>query len=123
MAKLFHTSLCLLPEMKMAKSTFEISRGLMLAGEKRIRKGICLVMPSTKDARFGASVTMLFCLHALQIIFVNSKYEVVDKVTLKAWLPNYTPKAACRYVIESWPGTFDKVHVGDVVEIKTRTKK
>ena len=59
----------------------------------------------------------------VSVALLNVSSLVVDKVTLKAWLPNYTPKAACRYVIESWPGTFDKVHVGDVVEIKTRTKK
>lgn len=102
--------------MKYLTSVFTISKGLMFASKKKIRKGVCLVMPSKKDGRFGSSVTMMFCFYSMQILFVNTKMEVVDKVTLRPWISTYTPKAACKYIIESLPKTFDKIEIGDNVK-------
>lgn len=104
--------------MRYATRVTEISRGLMFATRKRIERGLCMVMPSDKDVKFGSSVTMFFCFSSLDVLFVNIKYEVVDKVTLKPWLPNYTPKAPAKYVIESSVGKFKDINVGDKVEIK-----
>lgn len=117
MAKLIHNNTTILDNMKYATSTFSISKGLMLSGRKKVDRGICLVMPSNKDVRYGASVTMLFCLHPLEILFVNSKFEIVDKVILKPWVPNYTPKKSCKYVIEAYPGRLNQIQIGDKVKI------
>lgn len=104
--------------MKYATAVTEISRGLMFASKKRIAKGLCMVMPSTGDVKFGSSVTMFFCFSSLDVLFVNLKFEVVDKKTLKPWLPNYTPISPCKYVIESTPGCFKDINIGDKVSIK-----
>ena len=117
-AKLIHKNKIILNEMKYATGNYEISRGLMFARMKKIKKGICLVMPAKKDVKFGASVTMLFCFHPMEILFVNTNLEVVDKRILKPWLPSYTPKAACKYVFESKIGTFKKLKLGDKIKIE-----
>lgn len=103
--------------MKYATNIFEISVGLMFASKKRIKKGICLVMPTRKDSRFAGSVTMLFCFASYDILFVNTQYEVVDKKTLKPFVFSYTPKAKCKYVIESSKGSFSKINIGDKIAI------
>lgn len=101
-----------------ATSTFRISLGLMFASKKRIDKGICLVMPIKKDVKFGASVTMFFCFFPMEILFVNSNFCVVDKVILKPWRLNYTPKSACMYVIESSVGKFKDINIKDIIKLE-----
>lgn len=116
--KLIHNNKIILNNMKYATSTWAISKGLMFKDKKKVDEGMCLVMPASKDVKFGATVTMFFCFVDMQIIFVNSKFEVVDKIILKTWNPSYTPKAECKYVIESIVGKFDNIKIGDKVEIK-----
>ena len=114
---LYHKEKPVLPEMRISNSLFRISYGLMFSSRKKIRKGLCMVFPATKDVRYGASVTMFFVWYPLDIIFVNSSGIVVDKITLKPWLPSYTPRAACRYVIEAQKGQFSDLAIGDKVHI------
>lgn len=115
---LSHNNHCLLPDLKISNSLLRISYGLMFASRRKIRNGLCMVFPSTKDIRHGASVTMFFVWFPLEVLFVDSSFTVVDKVTLKPWVPSYTPRAACSYVIEASPGTFSSVNIGDRVKIK-----
>mgnify|MGYP006270758429 FL=1 len=103
--------------MRYITSILGISFGLMFSLPTRIKKGVCLVMPTDKDVRYGASVTMMFVFSSLDIIFVNSKYEVVDKITLKPWVTTYVPKKECRYIIEGSKKTFKNINIGDKVEI------
>lgn len=117
MAKFFHNKSLILDNMKWATNAFELSNGLMFSSKKRVDRGICLVMPTKEDVKFGASVTMFFCIYGLDILFINTKNKVVDKVTLKPWVPNYTPKKPCKYVIESTIGKFKDIKIGDSVEI------
>ncbi len=118
MAKLIHKKKIILKNMKYATRISEISRGLMFASKKRVKSGICLVILSKKDVRFGSSVTMLFCFSSLEIIFVNSKFIVVDKVILKPWRFNYTPKIPSKYIIESSIGTFKNIKIKDTIKIE-----
>ncbi len=118
MSKLIHKDKVVLPNMKYATGLLEISRGLMFAGKKRVKRGVVLVMPSDKDVKFGSSVTMFFCFYPLEILFVNSKYEVVDKKILRPWVPNYTPKEASKYIIESEVGSLKNIKIGDKIKIE-----
>lgn len=118
MAILTHKNKTILKEMKYATSIIDISKGLMFASIDKVKNGMCLVLPSRKNQKFQSSVTMLFCFYPYEIIFVNAKFEVVDKTLLKPWKLSYTPKKPCKYVIESWDGTFKNIKIGDKVEIK-----
>lgn len=101
-----------------AKSIFTIARGLMFSSKKRIDKGMCLKLPHYKDSKYGAATTNLFVFYPLAIIYVNSKFKIVDKIVLKPWVFNYVPKSSCMYIIESTKGKFDNLNVGDVVKIE-----
>ena len=118
MAKLIHNKKEILSNLKYASSFWDISIGLMFRGKETIKKGICLEMPSSEDIKTGATITMLFCFHPLEILFVNSKHKVVDKTILKPWALAYTPKAACKYVFETTPNTFKNIKIGDNIKIE-----
>ena len=60
---------------------------------------------------------MFFCFYPYQILFLDSNFKVVDLVTLKPWSLGYRPKNKIKYAIESWPGTFDNINIGDSVKI------
>lgn len=117
MGKLIFENKIILDNMKYATSALSLANGLMFARKKTVKKGICLVMPSKKDVRYGASITMFFCFHPLDILFINSNFEVVDKKRMYPWQPSYTPKEACKYVIESEINSFKNIKIGDIVKI------
>jgi uncharacterized membrane protein (UPF0127 family) len=76
-----------------------------------------MILPSDKDVRYGASITMLFCFYSMDILFVNKKYEVVEKVTLKPWISSYTPKNKASIIIESSKNRFENVKIGSKIKI------
>jgi uncharacterized membrane protein (UPF0127 family) len=118
MSKLIHKNKIILKDMIYATNIFDISKGLMFSSKDKIKQGMCLVMPSKSDKKFGCSVTMLFVFSSLDILFINKNYEVVDKKTLKPFLFSYTPKKPCKFVIESLPQTFKSIKIGDKIKIK-----
>lgn len=119
MSKLIFKDKEILSNLRYLTGTFKISKGLMFASKKRCSQGVCLVLPTTSDVKFGAAVTMFFCLHPLEILFVNTKNIVVDKVILKPWKGTYVPKNKCKYIIEAYPGIIgDKVKIGDKIKIE-----
>ncbi len=103
--------------MKYAASFLSRAKGLMFASKKKIKKGICLALPVKQDSRLKASVTMLFCFYPLEIIFINSTYQIVEKTILRPWKINYTPAKACKYVIEAEVGAFAELAPGHHIEI------
>jgi uncharacterized membrane protein (UPF0127 family) len=119
-AKLIHNNKIILPNMIYATSSIDISIGLMFSSKKKVKKGMCLVMPTKTDVKFGSSVTMLFCFFDYEILFINSKYEVVDKKILKPFKVSYTPKKPAKYIIESIPGTFKDIKIGDKIRIEIK---
>lgn len=118
MAQLIHNSKVILENMGVANSGIQLAYGLMFASKKKVQKGLCLVFPGSVDVRRGATITMWFCFRKYEILFINSKYEVVDKAVLRPWKTSYVPAKACKYVIESLPTTFDEISLGDRVQIK-----
>jgi len=117
MAKLIHKGKIILPNVNVMRSIWRISTGLMFASKKTIERGACLVMPSIKDVKYGSSITMLFCFYPYHILFVNSDFEVVDRIVLKPWRGSYTPKKPARYVFEATAGKFNCIKIGDKIEL------
>lgn len=117
MAKLLHKGKVVLSNVEVMRSVWRISVGLMFAGRKRIERGACLVMPSSSEVRFGCSITMLFCFFPYHILFVDSKFNVVDRIVLKPFRASYTPKKPAKYVFESTAGKFNSIKIGDRVEL------
>jgi uncharacterized membrane protein (UPF0127 family) len=86
----------------------------MFASYKKVSRGMCLVLNKDKFV----NLHMLFCFYNYGILFVNSKFQVVDKVVLKPWCLKYVSKKPCKYVIESLPKTFNKIKINDIIKIK-----
>ena len=117
MAKLIYQNKIILENMKYAASFLSRARGLMLASKKKVKNGICIALPAKTDTRFKASVTMLFCFHPMEIMFVNSAGQIVEKTILRPWKINYTPAKACKYIIEAEVGAFAELEMGHHVKI------
>lgn len=120
MNTLFHNNKIVLKGFKVAKDPLSLAQGLMFASKKKLAKGICLQFPS--DVLHGAAITMWFCFMKYEILFVNSKFEVVDKVILRTWRLSYLPKDKCKYVFESTVGTFKDIAIGDRVVLNIKNK-
>lgn len=89
------------------------AKGLMFEKEKNF--DYSLIFTFNYESKIGCSLHMLFMNFSVDVLFLNSKKEVVDKVTLKPWLLNYTPKKAAKYVVESPVGTNKKVKLKDKI--------
>jgi uncharacterized membrane protein (UPF0127 family) len=108
----------ILKNMKVTRNSFEKGFGLMFARKKKCRRGMYFEFLKNKEVQFGASITMFFCFCSLDIIFVNKKGVIVDKVVLKPFKWNYTPKKKCLYVVETLKNGFSDLKIGDRVEVK-----
>lgn len=116
-AKLIYQEKVILEKMHYADSFLSRAKGLMLASKKRVKNGICIALPVKTDTRLKASVTMLFCFYPLEILFVNSAFQIVEKTILRPWKFNYTPVNACKFIIEAEVGTFTNFEIGDSINI------
>ena len=105
----------ILKDIRVAKSVFQLAKGLRFASFSTVKKGLCLQFP--KESRRGAATDMLFCFYKYEVIFINSHHIIVDKVVLQPWRVYYVPKKKCNYSIESVVGTFKQLNIGDKVEL------
>ena len=117
MAKLIHKKKVILADMSYAKNIFSLVAGLMFASRRKISKGKCLVMQGKTDVIVG--IHMLFCFYPYEVLFVNSKFEIVDKKILKPWSLSYVSKKHFKYAIESSAGKFYGIEIGDRVQIES----
>jgi uncharacterized membrane protein (UPF0127 family) len=88
----------------------------MFASPKRVKKGLCLILPTKSGMR--TSIHMFFCFYPYQILFLDSDLKVIDIKTLQPWTFSYKPEQPIKYAIESWPGTFDNIKIGDKVKLQ-----
>ena len=96
-----------------AKTPLQKMMGLMF--QKKLERPLVLVLG--RESRVGASIHMMFMRFPIDAVFLDTEKKVVDKVTLKPWALNYTPKKAAKYVVEMKVGTA-KCKVGDKVVLE-----
>ena len=100
-------------KVKLAKTRAERMRGLMFS--RRPDYALILCMP--KESRIGSAIHMLFVFYPLDVLFLDSKKQVVDKVLgLKPFALNYVPKRAAKYVVELPEGPGKKANIGDLLD-------
>ncbi|MDI6643872.1 MAG: DUF192 domain-containing protein [Methanobacteriaceae archaeon] len=99
---------------KIADTFFSRFKGLML--KKEIERGLILKLPKERGRR-SAGIHMFFMKFPLDIIFANSKKEVVDLVTVDPW-ETYNPKQPAQYIIELKKGIINKTNteLGDELD-------
>jgi len=72
--------------------------GLMFSLKKNFN--YALIFDRKEETKIGAAIHMFFVFYPINILFLNSKKEVVDiKENLKPFFM-YTPKKKARYIIE-----------------------
>ncbi len=88
-------------------------RGLMLVPSLPKDHGLLLVQGS--DSRINASIHMMFMRIDLAVIWINSEYEVVDRVLARKWKLGYLPARPAKFVLEAGTDRFNDFNIGDKV--------
>jgi uncharacterized membrane protein (UPF0127 family) len=88
-------------------------RGLMFRKELAEAEGLLLVQG--KDSKINASIHMMFMRMDLAVIWINSRFEVVDTVLARRWRTAYLPKSPAKYVLETSVSHISEYNSGDIV--------
>lgn len=89
-------------------------RGLMFSKELKLDEGLLFVHP--RESRMDASIHMLFMFYDLAIIWINSRFEVVDTTLAKKWRPIYVPSAPAFYTLEAHTRQLNNFKIGNKLE-------
>ncbi len=103
----------LMKNVKLAKTNWQRMKGLMFEDIRKFNYALIFEFPS--ESRVGCSIHMIFVFFPIDIVFLNKNKEVVDKITLNPFTPNYTPKKAAKYVIELPNGNAKKIKIGSKI--------
>jgi uncharacterized membrane protein (UPF0127 family) len=91
-------------------------RGLMFRSSLEHSEGLLLV--EGRDSRLDTSIHMLFVPMDLAVIWINSKYTVVDTVLARSWHLAYAPRQAAKFTLEIHPSRLNEFEIGDVVDFQ-----
>lgn len=97
---------------KIADNIFSRAKGLMFSRKSKFDYG--LIFDLERDTQIGASIHMFFVFFPINIVFLDSKKQVIDiKIKLKPFRTT-KPRGKCRYVLEL-PIKYDKKYfsIGD----------
>ena len=103
----------LMKKTRFAKTPWQRTKGLMFEDARKFDYALIFEFP--RESKLGASLHMIFVFFPIDVLFLDSKKKVVDKATLAPFIPNYTPKAPAKYVIEMPMGKAAKTKIGDSV--------
>ena len=84
----------------------------------RLSRDEGLLLVGTRDSRLESSIHMLFVSFDLAVIWIDSNFQVVDKVLAKSWRPAYFSKQPAKYVLEIHPDRWGDYEIGDKVQFK-----
>jgi uncharacterized membrane protein (UPF0127 family) len=82
----------------------------------RLSRDEGLVLVGTRDSRLDSSIHMLFVSFDLAVIWIDSDFQVVDKVLARSWKPAYFSKQPAKYVLEIHPDRWEDYEIGDKVQ-------
>jgi len=91
-------------------------RGLMFRSSLEHSEGLLLV--EGRDSRLDTSIHMLFVPMDLAVIWINSKYTVVDTILARSWHLAYAPRQAAKFTLEIHPSRLNEFEIGDVVDFQ-----
>jgi uncharacterized membrane protein (UPF0127 family) len=110
-----NTSNSALREIKVGFCSSFLSRfkGLMFYPGLRDYEGILLVEDS--ESRMNSAIHMFFMRFDIAVIWINSKFQVVDVQIARKWHPFYIPAAASKYTLETHPDRVSDFRIGDIL--------
>lgn len=103
----------LIRKVKIAHSLLQKAKGLMFENKGKFDYALVFVLKN--KSKIEASVHMLFVFFPIGIIFLNEEKKVIEKVMLKPWTLNYTPKKPANYFIEVPTKYLNKVKINDKI--------
>lgn len=103
----------LMKNVKFAKTNWQRMKGLMFEDIRKFNYALVFEFPS--ESKIACSIHMIFVFFPIDILFLNKDKEVVDKVILNPFTPNYTPKKASKYVIELPNGKSKGIKIGSKI--------
>jgi uncharacterized membrane protein (UPF0127 family) len=86
-------------------------RGLMFQPNIKKQEGLLLVENS--EDRINTSIHMLFMQFDITAVWINSKFQVVDKTFAKRWRLAYIPSVPAQYILETHPDHLSEFNPGD----------
>ena len=92
-------------------------RGLTFRDCLDLDDGLLLVQ-GKRDSRIDTAIHMLFVPFDLNVVWINSKMTVVDKVIAKSWRPAYFSAQPACYILEIHPDRWEDYQIGDQVEFQ-----
>jgi uncharacterized membrane protein (UPF0127 family) len=102
---------CMPVQAKYCQSFLCQLRGLMFTSELHEDQGLLLVQSS--DSRINASIHMMFMRIDLAVIWINSQFEVVDRVLAQKWRLGYLPSQPAKYILETGTDRLTDFNIGD----------
>jgi len=92
-------------------------RGLTFREHLELNDGLLLVQGG-RDSRIDSSIHMLFVPFDLNVVWINSKLTVADKIIAKPWRPAYFSSQPACYILEIHPDRWEDYQIGDRVEFQ-----
>jgi len=88
-------------------------KGLMFHPGLGNYEGILLVEDS--ESRINSAIHMFFMRFDIAVIWINSKFQVVDIQIARKWHPFYIPAAASKFTLETHPDRVSDFRIGDIL--------
>jgi uncharacterized membrane protein (UPF0127 family) len=86
-------------------------RGLMF--RQKLEPGEGLILVEGSESKLATSIHMLFMAFPIAAIWLNTDFEVVDKIEALPWRLAYAPSKPARYTLEASPELLERVEIGD----------
>jgi uncharacterized membrane protein (UPF0127 family) len=76
-------------------------------------EGILLV--EDQESKINSAIHMFFMRFDIAVIWINSKFQVVDVKLARKWRPFYVPASASRFTLETHPDRINDFRIGDIL--------
>ena len=107
-------NIILADNVKICDDIFSRTRGLRFS--RRLKMGDGLILVANGENTFETTIDMLFVFSTIDILWLNSKKEVVDmRRNVRPFTPFITPKKPAKYVIELPKSSTLNVKIGDAI--------
>ncbi len=90
-------------------------RGLMF--RRPLAADEAYIFAGRRESIAGASIHMFFVFFAIAVIWLDARWQVVDKVLARPFHPLYAPRQAAQYFVEGHPSLLEQVQLGDELEL------
>ncbi len=99
------------------KNFFLKAKGLMFS--KKLKNDSAIILESFAEGILNTSIHMFFVFYPINVIWLNSKFEVVDIKRAKPFISLLSPKKPAKYIIELTKDIKD-IKIGDKLIFKQK---